>query len=80
MSVEMLSGKASCIPTTTECTPVGFVASQRSLNPADLRVIELIDRSIVERNEIYPSLNPVIISSEPMIAGIVAKSLGANRW
>src|ERR1022692_1984907 len=60
--------------------PVGFVTSKRSLNPANLRVIELIGGGVVERNEIHPSLNPVIISSEFVIVGIVAKSLGANCW
>ena len=60
--------------------PVGFVTSKRSLNPSNLRVIELIVGGVVERNEIHPSLNPVIISSKFVIAGIVAKSLGANRW
>ena len=40
----------------------------------------VVGGGIVERNEIHPSLNPVIVRSKFVIVGIVAKSLGVNRW
>src|SRR4051812_11656280 len=59
---------------------VRFIAGKRTLDPGKLRFIELITGSVIQRDEIYSALNPVVIRAERVIMGIVAKALRAQRW
>src|SRR5438270_13799548 len=51
-----------------------------AFEPAYLRNIELIQRSVVQRDEIYAALNPVIVGPQQMIGRVVFQSLGADFW
>ena len=52
-------------------TGIIFIASQEALDPGQLCLVKLIVRGIVERNEVYSALNPMVVRLKLMILRVV---------